>query len=68
MAIIQCKQCQGEVSDDAEKCPHCGSPNFQDLGKFEGFLKIAGIGLTIYMVYLLLKTGCIFKGLGDSLK
>jgi hypothetical protein len=66
--IIQCKQCQGEVSDDAEKCPHCGSPNFRDLGGFEKVLKWAGIGLSVYLIYLLLKTGCIFKGLGDSLK
>ena len=28
MAIIVCTECQGKVSDQAEKCPHCGNPNF----------------------------------------
>lgn len=24
MAIIKCPECNHEVSDQAEKCPHCG--------------------------------------------
>jgi uncharacterized membrane protein YvbJ len=24
MALIQCKECKGQVSDQAETCPHCG--------------------------------------------
>lgn len=26
MAITTCKECGGQVSDKAEKCPHCGAP------------------------------------------
>lgn len=27
MALIQCPECNGEVSSKADKCPHCGLPN-----------------------------------------
>lgn len=30
MAIIQCKECGGKVSDRATECPHCGCPIIQD--------------------------------------
>ena len=26
MALIQCPECKGEVSDQASSCPHCGYP------------------------------------------
>ena len=26
MALIHCPECQGEVSDQAASCPHCGYP------------------------------------------
>jgi len=26
MALIQCEECKNNVSDKAEKCPHCGAP------------------------------------------
>lgn len=26
MAILECKECQGKVSDTAAACPHCGAP------------------------------------------
>lgn len=26
MAIIECKECGGKVSDSAAACPHCGAP------------------------------------------
>ena len=26
MALIQCKECNNTVSEQAEKCPHCGAP------------------------------------------
>ena len=26
MAIIRCPECDREISDKAEKCPHCGYP------------------------------------------
>lgn len=27
MAIVNCKECGKEVSDKADKCPHCGVSN-----------------------------------------
>lgn len=27
MALIQCPDCRGSVSDVAPACPHCGRPN-----------------------------------------
>lgn len=26
MALIKCSECQGDVSDKAYLCPHCGNP------------------------------------------
>jgi len=26
MAMIKCKECGNDVSNRAEKCPHCGNP------------------------------------------
>lgn len=27
MALTDCRECDGEVSLDAEACPHCGAPH-----------------------------------------
>ena len=27
MALIQCRECKQEISDQAAACPHCGAPN-----------------------------------------
>ena len=27
MALINCAECNSEMSSDAEACPHCGKPN-----------------------------------------
>jgi predicted amidophosphoribosyltransferase len=26
MALINCKECNKEISDQAQSCPHCGAP------------------------------------------
>lgn len=26
MALVKCSECQKEISDKAESCPHCGNP------------------------------------------
>ena len=26
MSLIKCKECDKEISDKAENCPHCGYP------------------------------------------
>ena len=27
MAMVKCLECKKSISDDAEKCPHCGTEN-----------------------------------------
>ena len=44
MALIQCKECGKEISEQAKSCPHCGCPLIEDKNsaskeKFEDFLK-----------------------------
>ncbi len=26
MALVKCAECEGQVSDKAKSCPHCGAP------------------------------------------
>ncbi|MEX2399854.1 MAG: zinc-ribbon domain-containing protein [Rhodothermales bacterium] len=26
MALVECRECGRDVSDEADKCPHCGAP------------------------------------------
>lgn len=47
MALTKCNECGKEVSEKADKCPHCGAPNksrFGCLSVFLAFLLIGGIG------------------------
>lgn len=37
MAIIACKECGGQVSTKAEKCPGCGAPFKDFMPKAKGF-------------------------------
>lgn len=30
MALILCRECSKEISDEAPACPHCGVPNPED--------------------------------------
>jgi len=38
MALIKCSECDGQVSEAASACPHCGYP----VGKAEGFEATSG--------------------------
>jgi hypothetical protein len=48
VALIACKECQKEISDQAPACPHCGAPKTAALPpvfqKQSGFDTKAGIG------------------------
>jgi len=52
MPAINCKQCGGTVAPDADKCPHCGTENFDD-NPIKMILKLAYIGLGLYAAYIL---------------
>lgn len=41
MAMVKCNECKQEISDKAEKCPHCGAP----LPKKSSMLKLIFIAL-----------------------
>ncbi|MFN0178964.1 MAG: heavy metal-binding domain-containing protein [Gemmatimonadales bacterium] len=50
MALQPCPECQGEVSSDASRCPHCGKALVTDVRSFGGRLLSAAcvaIGLVI---------------------
>ena len=47
MPATNCKQCGGTVAPDADKCPHCGTENFDD-NPIKMILKLAYIGLGLY--------------------
>jgi sensor c-di-GMP phosphodiesterase-like protein len=44
MALIQCHECSGQVSDHARTCPHCGAPVIATIKRRQ---KAALIGLAI---------------------
>lgn len=50
MAIIKCKECKKEVSNTAEKCPHCGAAVKR---------KPIGCGSAIVLVVLVLILGAV---------
>ena len=35
MALINCKDCNAQISDSAEACPHCGAPVPRTIGEDE---------------------------------
>lgn len=63
MAMIYCKECGKEISDKADKCPHCGcpmqstnaAPQTNSLKAKEG--KVSGLSITALIFSIL---GCTF--------
>lgn len=52
MAITNCKECSGEVSTKAGKCPHCGAPTRKPAGCLAclGCLSIMFLGFVFFAV------------------
>ena len=48
MSIIACPECGKEMSDKADKCPHCGNPREKGLGCFSMGL------ITIFIIFVAL--------------
>ena len=45
MALIECTECGGQVSDQAEACPKCGNPVFNSLPWYDRLtLSVSGNG------------------------
>jgi len=57
MAIRQCKECGGKVSDSARACPHCGSKSNESmraqLNRIGGNLILTFVVLFIIVLFLL---------------
>ena len=53
MALIQCPECGGKLSDKADFCPHCGCPSnlMSDTNSKE---------------FLIDETGCLIKYFGEE--
>jgi len=51
MALIQCHECHGQVSDRARTCPHCGAPVLATIKRNQ---KNALIGLGVRLAAALL--------------
>jgi predicted nucleic acid-binding Zn ribbon protein len=49
MALIQCHECSGQVSDHARTCPHCGAPVIATIKRRQ---KAALIGLGIRLAFV----------------
>ena len=56
MALIICKECSKQFSDQASKCPHCGKAHTNRAA-------ILGLGLGI-MVLIVIIASCFFGGCG----
>lgn len=41
MALVKCKECSAQISDEAERCPQCGAKVKKPMGRF----KIMALGL-----------------------
>lgn len=51
MALINCKECNLEISDKTVKCPHCGAPT----NRLDFATVVQGLGgiIILYMGYML---------------
>jgi len=56
MALIQCKECNKEISSQAKACPHCGAPVERKSGGC-GCLSIIGVVAVIVVIIAILGSG-----------
>tara|TARA_Y100000310_G_C20677507_1_gene813944 strand:+ start:1509 stop:1694 length:186 start_codon:yes stop_codon:yes gene_type:complete len=56
MALVECPECGGAVSDSAEFCPHCGLSAYDPAGLAEErkIKHIRIVGGLLIMIFLLL--------------
>lgn len=64
MSLIKCTECGREISNQAEKCPHCGYPINHDLSKKKPIwlLIVAGICGIIAILVLISGASDFLKG------
>lgn len=57
MALIKCKECGKEISEDASKCPHCGCPKYTVRISKKGMTIINVVGVLLILGLIL---SCIY--------
>ena len=52
MALIQCHECSGQISDHARICPHCGAPVIATIKRRQKTFLI-GLGIRLVLAALI---------------
>jgi hypothetical protein len=61
MALVKCRECGADISDQAAKCPACGKPRLRKSGK------IAAIGCgTILGLFVVVVAAIVIATMGDA--
>lgn len=65
MALKPCHECKKEISDQADKCPHCGAVNMTPVKKAQALLSLVILPVALVVIYLSLAllTGWKLPGL-----
>ena len=53
MALIKCKECSKEISEDARKCPHCGCPKYTVKMSKKSIMILRIIGIIIFIGFII---------------
>ena len=54
MALISCPECQGNISDLARACPHCGRPMQADYSDFQLWrIKVLRVSMVLCVIGVL---------------
>ena len=62
MAIIKCKECGGDISDKAKKCPHCGANAMNAIGvKSPNLVRFVGLSVFLICVGLIIWACKLFR-------
>ena len=57
MAMIDCRECEKQISERAKCCPHCGCPNEHPIQS--NIIPISA-GLAIFIVLIFLKYASLY--------
>ena len=67
MALITCRVCEGQVSTDADACPHCGTPSYRAFSLNRILVSVIVVGSFIYALLWAADVG-LFGKLIDLLR
>jgi hypothetical protein len=52
MAMIDCRECEGKISERAKTCPHCGCPNEHPI-QTNALPISAGVAIFLVLIFLI---------------